>query len=764
MAKMLTEYWGDVLTNKPVDNSLLASWLRDLTQKMPPPSDPWWTLTVDNVLEALHRCHETAPGPDGIPYGAFKKLGKYAASFLFDAAEDLQDPDMQAAVPPDFNYAFLCCLPKVASRTDATHGDVHAPSRTRPLSVVDTDNRLIANAYRLLLEPVVNKFVSEMQRGFLPDRSMLANVIDVDLQAMRISLQHPRGAVVLFDFASAFPSLSQEYMWQVLEHVGIPACIVDAIQKLYENNKHFIKVKSGVFPSFTATSGVRQGCPLSPLLFALVADVLLRRLHDKLPHCLTRAFADDTAMVMPNFAANADMVMAIFKDFARISNLRLNIDKTVMIPLWESTAEGVHRWLRSDFPQWAKIDVAWSACYLGVHVGPHRARKNWTKAIAKFQKTVEAWSSLSPGMSLNASIFRTFCSSVLSFLWQLDDVPEEVYKLEHWALRRLAPGPGNWLRPAELHHMKSFGAPFDFPSFRHMALAAKLRFMRFEPQLNWDGNYAQMLAIVRSLDGARSTWSSWYLASPILALARATDIAASLNVTAEVVCGTLRERLARQGLVNKLIKKRFQAEAVCLLAASDHYNAECALRHRLKRLRRWTTLVPDGVLARRALRYVKAAFEQVPRRVALVLLRSLFNGWCTARRFQVTGSSCLFHCSMRHSDLQEDSIEHYAHCPVVVDFARRTLHMSNDASGTTTSFLCLDRDTPEDVRILQLLLLYAVYSATNTLRHSCEPPSAQHVPSMLMQFVKQGAQGSCSARGALSAALNVQRAVRPRHQ
>ena len=127
------------------------------------------------------------------------------------------------------------------------------------------------------------------------------------------------------------------------------------------------------FPSFTATSGVRQGCPLSPPLFAVVADLLLRCLGTMLPECLTRAFADDTAIVVPEFSTHAPTIMKTFREFAKISNLHLNIDKTGLVPLWESTAKSVRRWLMDDFPSWAKVDIAWSARYLGFHSGPGRA-------------------------------------------------------------------------------------------------------------------------------------------------------------------------------------------------------------------------------------------------------------------------------------------------------------------------------------------------------------------------------------------------------
>ena len=107
-------------------------------------------IQQEHIMQAIKASHETAPGPDGIPYKAFKKLGAYAASFLHDVAEDLQEPGAAGTPAASFNYAILCCLPKKASRVDEKYGEVYEPSKTRPLSIVNTDNRLIANAYRIM--------------------------------------------------------------------------------------------------------------------------------------------------------------------------------------------------------------------------------------------------------------------------------------------------------------------------------------------------------------------------------------------------------------------------------------------------------------------------------------------------------------------------------------------------------------------------------------------------------------------------------------
>ena len=141
------------------------------------------------------------------------------------------------------------------------------------------------------------------------------------------------------------------------------------------------------------------------------------------------------------------------------------------------------------------------------------------------------------------------------------------------------------------------------------------------------------------------------------------------------------------------------------------------------------------MLVRRALRTLQLAFDLVNPRVAIALFRTWLNGWCTARRFQDYNSSCLCQCESANS---EDSIEHYAHCPVVVHFAVNKLKLPTHLTTGLRGFLCLDRDVSDEVRTLQLLLLFAVYSASNSIRFG-KCPAPADISELLFQFVHQGA-------------------------
>ena len=77
---------------------------------------------------------------------------------LYEAAEDLQHPAAEEAIRQayadeedgvnGFNMGILCCIPKGSGELDEQHGQVYEVSQTRPLSLVDVSNRMVAAAYK----------------------------------------------------------------------------------------------------------------------------------------------------------------------------------------------------------------------------------------------------------------------------------------------------------------------------------------------------------------------------------------------------------------------------------------------------------------------------------------------------------------------------------------------------------------------------------------------------------------------------------------
>ena len=79
-----------------------------------------------------------------------------------------------------YNASLLVCLPKKKAGSLEDGTDFYDAEATRPLALVNTDNRLVAAAAKRRWERALSHFVYKHQRGFLPGRSIIQNVIDVE--------------------------------------------------------------------------------------------------------------------------------------------------------------------------------------------------------------------------------------------------------------------------------------------------------------------------------------------------------------------------------------------------------------------------------------------------------------------------------------------------------------------------------------------------------------------------------------------------------
>ncbi len=109
------------------------------------------------------------------------------------------------------------------------------------------------------------------------------------------------------DFKKEFDIVPREVLWQVLAGLGVEGCFLWFLQAMYAKDTIRINHPSeGVTSSFRCQQGVKQGYPLSPLLFGLYLDALEGRLDDRKcdapaladMHIWLLLFADDLALML----------------------------------------------------------------------------------------------------------------------------------------------------------------------------------------------------------------------------------------------------------------------------------------------------------------------------------------------------------------------------------------------------------------------------------------------------------------------------------
>eukprot|EP00959_Pyramimonas_sp_CCMP1952_P007146 149529-Pyramimonas_sp.AAC.1 len=333
------------------------------------------------------------------------------------------------------------------------------------------------------------------------------------------------GAAIFFDVAAAFPSVGQDFLLDVLADSGIPAGPLQYFKSLYAQSRCRLVIAGEEHEGFPVTAGIRQGCPLSPLLFAVAADLLLRRLGRALPDAVRRACADDLAVVTKSGAADAGTLEPIFGDYAALSGLRLNVGKTVWVPLRLGDPEGTRQEVAARAPAWCGLRFAHRAKYLGFLFGPDRGELGWAAASAKFLQRARARGRSGGGMLANTIGYSAYAFSTMSFLVQLDAPPSNWRQLESAALQSLYVGPGRWAPAAALHGLPLLGFPTRLPDLHSTAMAAKYRACPWEAAAEGGLHVAARAAGLRStrLDASASLarlgrWSSWFDSAFLLQL------------------------------------------------------------------------------------------------------------------------------------------------------------------------------------------------------------------------------------------------------
>ena len=83
--------------------------------------------------------------------------------------------------------------------------------------------------------------------------------------------------LLFIDFEKKFNSVDRDTLWKILNYYGVPDKLVKIINTVYEDSECCVRTENGDTRLFKIMSGVKQGCVLSPFLFVIVIDYILRQ-------------------------------------------------------------------------------------------------------------------------------------------------------------------------------------------------------------------------------------------------------------------------------------------------------------------------------------------------------------------------------------------------------------------------------------------------------------------------------------------------------
>ena len=131
------------------------------------------------------------------------------------------------------------------------------------------------------LNDALDKQLRCNQAGFRKDRSCTDHIATLRIIIEQSKEWQTPLYLNFIDFEKAFDSVDRNVIWQLMHHYGIPQTFTKLIQDLYESSSCQVIHNGKLSESFEMSTGVRQGCLLSPMIFIMVVDWIMREVEDQ---------------------------------------------------------------------------------------------------------------------------------------------------------------------------------------------------------------------------------------------------------------------------------------------------------------------------------------------------------------------------------------------------------------------------------------------------------------------------------------------------
>ena len=366
--------------------------------------------TMEEIKSAIKglKNNKTA-GPDNITAEILKADINLSAEILLPLIHKIWSNE---SFPDDWKNGFITILAK--------KGDLSKCDSYRGIMLLSIPGKVLSRIILNRMKNTVDKLLRNNQAGFRSNRSCTDQISSLRIileQSMEFNSQI---YVNFIDYSKAFDSIDRGSLWKIMAHYGIPTKIINLIKKMYQDSGGQVLYKGRLSSFFQILTGVRQGCLLSPFLFLLIIDWIMRQSDNQrtgIQWTLTKKledldFADDLALLSHTQAQMQDKTSKIAENSSKVG-LHINVAKTKLMKL---NAKSTNAIKIGD----STIEEVDKFTYLGSVVTPTggteedvNARIN--KARTAFSQLNKLWNSSTIRLKTKLKIFNSNVKAVLLY-------------------------------------------------------------------------------------------------------------------------------------------------------------------------------------------------------------------------------------------------------------------------------------------------------------------------------------------------------------
>ena len=382
-------------------------------------------LTASEVTEALLSLNQdSAPGSDGLTPAFYKHFwGKLQRPFLDCLDESIKEGRLTFSQRR--GTITLIHKGKNLDRNDL--------SNYRPITLTNTDYKIITKAMAYRLQNVTQEVVDEDQVGFIRGRNIATHIRMIDDIVNKLLVENKSGALMALDFSKAFDTLSKKCILEALSLFNFGPDFIKLVSTVMNDTNACVQNGGWISDSFPTERGIRQGCPLSPLLFVLAVEIMAIRIRkDKGIKGISLGaagdskeqkiiqYADDTSLTLAD-EASIRKTIEIVEDFGKYSGLKLSTQKST--GMWLGSRRQENGFIKGIPMARRNIKI------LGIYFSPDTEAslipENWSDRIENIIRTIKRWENRNPSLYGKVLLAKTLLISQLNHVIQALAIPKQ---------------------------------------------------------------------------------------------------------------------------------------------------------------------------------------------------------------------------------------------------------------------------------------------------------------------------------------------------
>ena len=289
-------------------------------------------ITKEEVERALKETKAgKAPGVDGVKAEMLKEGGVTAVRWLVR----LFNVCFLASMVP-MDWVCACIVPLYKGK-----GDVYECGNFRGISLLSVVGKVYGRVLINRIRDKTESVIEEVQGGFRRGRGCSDQTFIVRQICEKYMAKSKDVYFAFLDLEKAYDRVDREALWKVLRIYGVGGSLLQAVKSMYADSKACVRVGSERSDWFPVRVGLRQGCVMSPWLFNIYMDGLVREVNARVFgkglklldgnenewEMNQLLFADDTVVV----ADSEEKLRRLVLEFGRVCKrrkLRVNVGKS----------------------------------------------------------------------------------------------------------------------------------------------------------------------------------------------------------------------------------------------------------------------------------------------------------------------------------------------------------------------------------------------------------------------------------------------------